>query len=104
MLATMRTSYEVCRLAGYSLHPAKAYYLATVGSAQVMRLDDRIGNLKAGHEADLIVIDPKSTPAIAKRMDYARDLWETLFIQMIMADDRAIRATYAGGRKVYERV
>jgi hypothetical protein len=26
-----------------------------------------------------------------------------LFVQMIMADDRAIRATYAGGRKVYAR-
>jgi hypothetical protein len=24
-------------------------------------------------------------------------------VQMIMADDRAIRATYAGGRKVYAR-
>jgi guanine deaminase len=36
-------------------------------------------------------------------MHYARDLWETLFIQMIMADDRAIRATYVNGRKLYER-
>ena len=103
MFATMKASYEICRLTGYSLHPAKAYYLATVGSAQVMRLDDRIGNIKAGHEADFIVIDLKSTPAIDKRMDYATDIWETLFVQMIMADDRAIRATYAGGRKVYER-
>jgi guanine deaminase len=103
MFQTMRSSYEICRLAGYSLHPAKAYYLATVGSATVMRLADRIGNLRAGHEADFIVIDLRSRPQIAKRMDYAADLWETLFVQMIMADDRAVRATYAGGRKVYAR-
>ncbi len=94
MFATMKASYEICRLAGYSLHPAKAYYLATMGSARVMRLDGRIGNIEAGHEADFIVIDLNSTPAIEKRMDYAADLWETLFVQMIMADDRAIRATY----------
>lgn len=103
MFATMKASYEICRLGGYSLHPAKAYYLATLGSARVMRLEDRIGNIEAGHEADFIVIDPRSTPAIAQRMHYAADLWETLFVQMIMADDRAIRATYVEGRKLYER-
>lgn len=103
MFVTMKASYEICRLAGYSLHPAKAYFLATVGSARVMRLDDRIGNVKPGNEADFIVVDLKSTPAIAKRMQYAENLWETLFIQMIMADDRAIRATYVNGRKLYKR-
>jgi guanine deaminase len=103
MLQTMRSSYEICRFGGYSLHPAKAFYLATLGSAKVMRMDDRIGNLEAGREADFIVLDLKSTPAIEKRMAYARDLWETLFIQMIMADDRAIRATYVGGAMAYRR-
>lgn len=102
MLRTMKASYEICRLGGYNLHPAKAFYLATLGSAKVMRLDDRIGNIEAGHEADFIVIDLNSTPAIEQRMRYANDLWETLFIQMIMADDRAIRATYVNGRKRYE--
>jgi guanine deaminase len=103
MFATMRASYEICRLRGYNLHPAKAWYLATLGSARVMRMDDKIGNLKAGHEADFVVIDLKSTGLIANRMDYAKDVWETLFIQMIMADDRAIRATYANGHRVYRR-
>lgn len=103
MFTTMKASYEVCRLAGYSLHPANAFYLATVGSARVMRLDQRIGNLKPGHEADIIVIDLKSTPAIEHRMRYAEDLWEALFIQIIMADDRAILATYVDGRKLHER-
>jgi guanine deaminase len=103
MFTTMKTSYEICRLGGFNLHPAKAFYLATLGSARLMRLDDRIGNIAPGREADLIIVDLKSTPAIEHRMHYARDLWETLFIQMIMADDRAIRATYVNGRKLYER-
>jgi len=103
MFATMRSSYEVGQLRGYSLHPAKAYYLATVGSARALRLDDRIGNLAAGNEADIVVINLASTPIIANRVAHANDIWDALFVQMIMADDRAIAATYSGGRLIHSR-
>jgi guanine deaminase len=36
-------------------------------------------------------------------MRHAEDLNEALFIQMTLADDRAVRATYVAGRKVYSR-
>ena len=94
MFDVMRTAYEVAQLRGYSLHPAKAWYLASVGSARAMRLDDRIGNLAPGMEADVIVIDLASTPLIAQRMAGAENLWDALFALMILADDRAIAATY----------
>ncbi len=103
MFQTMRAAYEVARHNGYNLHPAKAYYLATLGSAETMRLADHIGNVRAGYDADLIVVDLNSTPTIANRMRHANDHWEALFVQMIMADDRAVRATYVAGRKLYER-
>jgi len=103
MLATMKASYEICQLKGYSLHPAKAFWLATMGSAKVLRMDDRIGNLAAGYDADIAVLDLASTPLIAERTRRAADLWETLFIQMILGDDRAVAATYVAGRKVYSR-
>jgi guanine deaminase len=103
MLQTMKASYEICQLKGYSLHPAKAFWLATLGSAEVMRMDNRIGNLAPGYDADIAVLDLASTPLIAQRTRRAADLWEALFIQMILGDDRAIAATYVGGRKVYSR-
>ncbi len=103
MFTAMRASYEICRLRGYGLHPAKAYYLATVGSARVMRMEDRIGNLAAGREADFIVIDLQSTEAIAHRMRYAHDLWEMLFVQMMMAGPDAVRAVYVNGRRMRRR-
>ncbi len=103
MLATMRAAYEISQLRGVALHPVRAFYLATVGSARVMRLDDRVGNLAAGFEADIVVIDLKSQPLIAERMRHAADINEALFVQMILADDRAIRAVYAGGRLVHDR-
>jgi guanine deaminase len=102
MFDVMRTAYEVAQLRGYSLHPAKAWYLASVGSARAMRLDDRIGNLVPGFEADVTVIDLASTPLIEQRMAGAENLWDALFTQMILADDRAIRATYAHGRLVHQ--
>ena len=103
MLATMKAAYEVGQLRGYSLHPANAFYLATVGSAGVLRLGHRIGNLAAGFDADIVVLDLSSRPIVAERMRRADSLWEALFIQMILADDRAVRATFVAGRKAYER-
>ena len=102
MFDVMRTAYEISQLRGYSLHPAKAWYLASVGSAKAMQLDDRIGNLAPGFEADVTVIDLVSTPLIEQRMAGADTLWDALFAQMILADDRAIRATYAQGRLAHQ--
>jgi guanine deaminase len=103
MLATMKASYEICQLRGYTLHPAKAFWLATQGSAAVMRLADRIGNLAPGYDADIVVLDLEATPLLAKRTRRAGDLWEALFALMILGDDRAIAATYVGGEKRYSR-
>jgi guanine deaminase len=68
-----------------------------------MRLDDRVGNLAPGYEADIAVLDLSSQPLIAQRMAQVQDIWGALFLQMILADDRAVRATYVAGRKAYER-
>ena len=54
-------------------------------------------------DADLVVLDLRSTPLIDYRMRYARDFDEALAIQMALADDRAIRATYIAGTLAYER-
>jgi guanine deaminase len=103
MFTTMKAAYEICQLRGYKLHPAKAYYLATLGSARVMGMDDRIGNLAAGFDADVVVLDLKSQALIARRMAHIDDIWGALFLQMILADDRAVRATYIAGQIAHER-
>jgi guanine deaminase len=103
MLATMKAAYEIAQLRGHSLHPLCALWLATVGSAQLLRLDDRIGNLLPGHEADIAVLDLKSTPLIARRTARASSITDAIFAQIILGDDRAIAATYSGGRLVHRR-
>jgi guanine deaminase len=99
MLHTMAATYEIAQLRGTALHPSQLWWLATQGSAQALRLADRIGALAPGMEADLVVIDLASTPAIAQRAARANDLWEAIFPTIMMGDDRAIRDTWIGGQK-----
>ncbi len=100
MLRTMASAYEVAQLRGAALHPAQLWWLATQGSARALRLDHRIGNLAAGMEADITVIDLASTPAIAQRAARADDLWQAVFPTIMMGDDRAVRAVWVGGAPV----
>jgi len=77
--------------------------MATRGSAQALYLDDKIGSLAPGMEADVIVLDLKSTPLIDYRMTYCQSFEESLFIQMTLGDERAILATYIAGELKYSR-
>ena len=99
--ATMKAAYEIAQFSGYSLTPEEAFWLSTSGGAETLSLGDRIGKLQPGYEADLVVLDVNSTPIIRQRMDRADSLRDMLFTQMILADDRAVRATYAAGGLVY---
>ena len=97
MLRTMAAAYEIGQLKGRAIHPAELIWLATQGSARALRLDHRIGNLAAGMEADLVVLDLASTPAIAQRAAQAGDVWEAVFPTIMMGDDRAVAAVWVGG-------
>ena len=97
MLRTMAAAYEVAQLRGRALHPAELWWLATQGAARSLRLDSRIGNLAAGMEADLVVINLASTPAIAQAAARAETVWEAVFPTIMMGDDRAVQAVWVGG-------
>lgn len=99
MLRTMAAAYEIGQLRGRPLHPAQLLWLGTVGSARSLRMDDCIGNIAPGMEADLVVLDLSSTPAIAQREAHADDLWEAVFPTIMMGDDRAIAEVWINGRQ-----
>ncbi|HEX9857752.1 MAG TPA: guanine deaminase [Paracoccaceae bacterium] len=98
MLRTMAAAYEVAQLRGHALHPAELWWLATAGSARALHAADKIGNIAPGLEADLVVIDLASTPAIEQATQRAGDIWQALFPTIMMGDDRAIRAVWVGGK------
>lgn len=97
MLRTMAAAYEIGQLSGTALHPFQLYWLATEGSARALRQHHRIGNLKPGLEADIIVLDLASTPAISQRLERTESFAEALFPTIMMGDDRAITAVWLAG-------
>ena len=98
MLRTAAEAYKVLQLRRQNLPALDAFYLMTLGNARGLSLEERIGALEPGREADLVVLDARATPAMAHRMDTVEgDLAEELFVLMTMGDDRAVRATYIAG-------
>lgn len=104
MLRTVAAGYQVLQLQQQSLPPFEALYLATLGAAKALYLDDRIGSFAAGREADFIVVDDRATPLTSRRSTNAQSLEERLFALLMLGDDRAIEASYAMGEPVYARV
>ena len=99
MLRTLSESYKVAQLARQRLSPQRAFYLATLGGARALGLDDRLGNFAPGKAADFVVLDPAATPLMARRMASAAGLVEELFVLMMLGDDRAVAATYVMGEQ-----
>ncbi len=102
-LQTLNEAYKVAALNGRKLDAIQAFYLATLGGARALYLDDRIGTIAPGYDADLCVLDLKATPLIDFRRKVCRDITDLLFVLMTLGDDRAVRATWVAGECVYDR-
>ena len=102
-LQSLNEAYKVMQLQGKKLDPFKSLYLATLGGANALYLDDRLGNFLPGKDADFLVLDYNATPLISYRMQQARSLEERLFALTMLGDDRAVKETFAAGVSVHQR-
>jgi guanine deaminase len=103
LLATMSEAYKVAQLQSRPINAIEAFFLATLGGARALALDDRIGTLAVGHEADMVVLDPNATPLLAFRNRRSRSIAETLAVLTTLGDDRAVCATYVAGEVAHRR-
>ncbi len=103
MFSTLNEAYKVIQMQGQNLDPIKAFYLATLGGAKALRLEDKVGNLAVGSEADFVILDKTATPLLKTRLERSSTIQDTLFALMILADDRAIKSTFAMGQCVHQR-
>ncbi len=103
LLATMNEAYKVGQLRRHRTSAFKLFYMATLGAARALRLDDKIGNFTPGKEADFLVLDAKALPLLARRWSRATTIEEKLFALAILGDDRAVAETYVAGRRVHKR-
>lgn len=107
LLQTTNEAYKVAQLRRQKLSPFQALFLATLGGARALALEDKIGNFDVGKEADFVVLDTRATPLMAFRNSDSvpaslEELAERVFALVIMGDDRAIHATYIMGELAYE--
>jgi guanine deaminase len=103
MLQTLGEAYKVQQLRGDNLSAVRGFYMATLGSAEALYLEDRIGTFAPGYEADITILDPHTTPLLDLRSGVCETIDELLFVLMTIGDDRAVKATYLAGDKVYSR-
>lgn len=102
-LHMMGEAYKVGQLQGDNLDPLHAFYLATLAGARALHIQDRVGNLAPGKEADFVVLDLAATPLLARRTTRTKTLAETLFVLAVLADDRLVERTYLMGRLAHQR-
>jgi guanine deaminase len=98
MLRTLDEGYKVLQLRGQRLNPLRSFYMMTLGNARAMSLDDRIGTIEVGRDADLVVLDAAATPQMALRMEAVDTLANELFLLQTCGDDRAVVETYVAGK------
>lgn len=101
LLTTMAEAYKVAQARQQSLPSAAALYLATLGAAKTLGIDDKVGNFEPGKEADFVVLDPAPTALLERRLQRAGNMGEALFAHMMLGDDRSILATYVMGEQAY---
>jgi guanine deaminase len=101
--ATLKAAYQVGQLGGQPLTAWQGFYGLTRGNAKALSLDSHIGQLAPSLEADFVVIDPQATSLLDRRISRCTTLGERLFALMMLADDRAIFETWAGGKCQHRR-
>ncbi|MFT4305450.1 MAG: amidohydrolase family protein [Microbacterium sp.] len=78
-----------------SMTPERALRLHTLGSAEILGVDDRVGSLEVGKFADFVVVDP--------RVPDVGPLWHPVRSYVLSMSLRNLTRVYVGGRLASER-
>jgi guanine deaminase len=80
------------------MNPAELFYLATMGGADVMGIQDKIGNFQVGKDFDALIVDPTQHGALEL---YDHDTASSTFEKFLfLADDRHIKNVFVQGNKI----
>ncbi|KXS10431.1 guanine deaminase [Gonapodya prolifera JEL478] len=98
------TCSKVVSINSHKSHPVaplsvpEAFYLATMGGAQVMGLEDTIGNLTVGKDFDAVLVNPTvKGPLRVFEHDHLAALFEKY---LFLGDDRNTESVWVKGRKI----
>lgn len=102
-LDSLTEAYKICQLSGGKLSAFKGFYLATLGGAEALSIDDQVGNFEKGKCADFIVMNWHTDEMQKLRMENTKTLEDKLFALMIMGGKENIKETYVAGKVQYQR-
>jgi guanine deaminase len=95
------------------LSPYRGFWSITLGGAEGLYLDDKLGNFEPGKEADFVVLDPdggqlaqpwhQSLSADGGSPRTIDDAAELLFGVMMVGDDRCVDETWVMGKRLYKK-
>ncbi len=100
VLRTMNDAYKALHLQDQALPPMRALFLATLGAAEALYLDNHVGNFAVGKDADFLVLDPQASSITARRDAAAKSIEERMFALMVLGDDRNVHSTYLQGTRI----
>ena len=103
MLNTLSDAYKVCQLRSLSLEPMKAFYSITLGNARSLGLEQSIGNLSPGSDADFLILDPSTHEPLDRRLQTCNSISEEWFAYMMLGDERVVSETWIAGEKQFTR-
>ncbi|MFQ3234625.1 MAG: guanine deaminase [Paraglaciecola sp.] len=104
MLRTLGEAYKIGQLQGNQLDPMHGLYMMTQGAALGLGLADKIGNLNPQSDADFVILNPDFDELSTLRFATYRQPQDIIFALSMLADDRAISATYIAGELVYQAI
>lgn len=99
-LVTLGAAYQASRMLGAPLDVGQLLRVATLGGAEALGVEESVGSLETGKDADLVVLDPsgpQNSAVLRHRVDGARSLEEILFAMMVLGDERSVARTVVAG-------
>jgi cytosine/adenosine deaminase-related metal-dependent hydrolase len=76
------------------LMPREMLRMHTLGSAEVLGLEDRLGSLEVGKQADFLVVDP--------RQPDTGPIWDLYATYVFACGLRNLKQVYVGGKVAYD--
>ncbi len=99
--SNLSDAYKIQQLQGLSLDPEHLLYLATLGGAKALRLENETGSFSNGKSADFFVLDYHRSDYLAERLRRCNSLEAQLFCLLHLASERQVEATFVRGRRVF---
>ncbi len=99
----LNEAYKVSMLQMKNINAVKAFYLATRGGAEALHLENTVGSLAPGYEADIAVLSLHPSEFAEWRMKFEDNIFDKLFVLMTLGLNNMNVATYVAGNKVFDR-